>query len=329
LSTALLIRLDKIGDLVLTLPADEQSALKNYKCYWVVAKGMGFIAENAHPHREYSELSNQFSWQNLLKFVKIVKDLSPEVSVSFQAPWWINMVLFFMRVPQRVGVLSKIHSYLFFNRGVRQNRSQSVAHELEYNQQLVHEGLKDSSPIVYSTLQLTPPDEVTTPSLPVNYIVVHPGMAGSAKNWPLEKYAELIQTVLPLSPVVITGTAADRPYTQPLEKFLGDASSVFWLNEKLNIQQLLVVLAKAKHVVAPSTGVLHLAASLGTSVTGIYSPVRVQKATRWGPKGQNVTSITPSVDCPAHFTCWGKKCSYFDCMNLVSVEEVYQTVTGK
>ena len=98
------------------------------------------------------------------------------------------------------------------------------------------------------------------------------------------------------------------------------------MNEKLNIEQLLFVLSHAKHVVAPSTGVLHLAASLGTPVTGIYSPVRVQKATRWGPKGKNARTLTPKVDCPGHFSCLKEKCPHFDCMTLVTSQEVYENI---
>ena len=61
---ALLIRLDKIGDLVVTLPADEQPALQGYD-HRVVAKGMGFVPAHADPPRRYFELSRDISWDNI------------------------------------------------------------------------------------------------------------------------------------------------------------------------------------------------------------------------------------------------------------------------
>ncbi|MCB9072811.1 MAG: glycosyltransferase family 9 protein [Bdellovibrionaceae bacterium] len=326
---ALLIRLDKIGDLVLTLPADQQRTLAKYNCHWVIAPGMGFIAEHAVPSRSFTEMDRDFSWKNLKTFWRIVRHIKPEVSISFQAPWWINMVLALSGIPQRIGVLSKWHSFLFLNYGVRQKRSQSTNHELEYNQQLVHLGLQDPQPITYSTLTLRADSSITLPEVPPDFVVVHPGMAGSARNWSTEKYAALIKKLSPHIAVIVTGTPADRPYTEPLMSTLSTQNNIFWLQEKLNIRQLLLLLSKAQHVVAPSTGVLHLAASLQTPVTGIYSPVRVQRDTRWGPKGIYTKTVTPQVDCPAQFACLGDKCSVFDCMELVSVEQIYQTIGAR
>ena len=54
---AVLIRLDKIGDLVLTLPADRQRALRDYECHWYISKGLGFVAEHANPPRQYREVA--------------------------------------------------------------------------------------------------------------------------------------------------------------------------------------------------------------------------------------------------------------------------------
>jgi len=59
---------------------------------------------------------------------------------------------------------------------------------------------------------------------------------------------------------------------------------VRWLVSELTTAELLDVLAQAKSVVAPSTGVLHLAASLGTPALGLYSPRIVEHPRRWAPK---------------------------------------------
>lgn len=323
---ALLVRLDKIGDLVLTIPADQQQALAEYECIWVVAQGMGFIPSHSIPPRKFFELSKEWSSENWKKLLNILREVQPALTVSFQAPWWINFAFFYFGIEKRVGVLSKWHSFLFLNRGVRQKRSEAIFNELEYNHQLVHDGLGDTSSIQYPFLTLAPVAATPLPELPSQFVVIHPGMAGSARNWPTARYVELIGMLSEKTTVVITGTKADTPYVQPIQAVLGNHKNVLWLNEQLNIEQLFRVLTLASHVVAPSTGVLHLAASLGTPVTGIYSPVRVQKATRWGPKGRNAKTLTPKVDCPGYFSCLGEKCPHFDCMTLVSSQEVYQNI---
>lgn len=326
MKSALLIRLDKIGDLVLTLPADQQTSLANYQCTWIVSSGMGFVPQHALPLRNYFELKKEFTWKNWLALREILRKIKPDVTVSFQAPWWVNLCVFLFGVKNRIGVLSKWHSFLFLNNGVRQKRSDAIMNELKYNHQLVHSGMKDKNSLQYPQLQLQAQLNTPLPSLPAHYIVVHPGMTGSARNWPISNYTELIKKISQKYAVVITGTKVDSLYITPLQQALYSSSNIYWLHEKLSSEQFLLVLSKATHVIAPSTGALHLAASLGTPVTGIYSPVIVQKETRWGPQGKNTRTLTPMVDCPAHFSCLNDKCPHFDCMKLVTAEEVYQTV---
>ena len=76
------------------------------------------------------------------------------------------------------------------------------------------------------------------------------------------------------------------------EKF-AQHDQIRWLQSQLNLKELITILAEAEFVVAPSTGVAHLAASVGAKVHGIYSPVRVHHPRRWGPRGPQVT-----VHCP-------------------------------
>lgn len=311
---ALLIRLDRLGDLVLTLPADEQDSLKNFQCTWYISKGLGFVPQAAQPPRHFVEWKKEFSWAQFFEFIKAVRALNPDVSIAFQSPAWVLIALFIARVPLRIGVLSRWPSFLFLNRGVRQRRSQVFFHELEYNHLLVHNGFRDIAPIQFPYLKLKA--EKSSLSLPDSYVIVHPGMAGSALNWPREHYKKLIEKLSAHFPVVITGTAADNFILDPLKQELSGVSNIHWLNGQLSGPQLLSVLAGAKALLAPSTGVIHLSASLSTPTFGLYSPIKVESAKRWGPKGHWVKTMTPSVDGD-------------NCMALVTPEEIYDNMMEK
>lgn len=314
--SALLVRIDRIGDLVLTLPADQNPLLADYEIHWGLSQGLGFVAQNSSPPRRYSEWKKAFSWTQFFAFYKKVKEIRPKVSVSFHAPWWVNLCLFIAGVPVRIGVLSQWHSYLFLNRGVRQKRSQCLHHELEYNHLLVHEGLRAEGPARFPYLRLTAPPGARPPGLPLQYGIIHPGMSGSALNWPREHYKNLIEKVASELPIVITGTIGDRFILEPLRSELGDHSNIIWTNERLDSGQLLTTLAGATFVFAPSTGVIHLAASLGVPTFGIYSPIKVESAERWGPRGDCVKTFTPEhmIDQPGQ------------ALALVSPEEIYDSV---
>lgn len=299
----LLVRMDKIGDLVLSLPVDQAPVAKTHQVTWLISQGTGFVAQNAVPQRNFFELEKKFSWRRLWLLVHWLKTQNFSIAVVFYAPWWIGLALWLSRVPTRIGRLSRWHSFLFFNHGIRQSRKLGERHETDDNLSLLQTGLASplSPTAAVLPLKLQPPEtslQNWPRLLPQNYIVVHPGMAGSALNWPVTCYAELIEQLCPLFQVVVTGTKMDRTYLDPLKTRLQNSATVqkvVWLNEQLNSSQLLTVLSQAKALVAPSTGVLHLAASLNTPTLGIYSPLPVQRPTRWGPRGNNVATLVSAA----------------------------------
>jgi heptosyltransferase I len=309
-SRALLIRLDRIGDLVLSLPVDQR--LEEHDIHWWIPSRLAFVTLAASPRRVATEITKMPSLYGFFRMFQSLRRDSFSIVIIFHAPWWISLLVWLARIPVRVGVLSQWHSFLFFNRGVRQKRSRAEMNELDYNLDLVERGLAlQHRPIGPLVLKPDLHGVVEAHGLkPLEYYVVHPGMGGSALNWPVQRYAELIQKLSSLRPVVITGTASDAFILEPLKAAceavaapLKDGRSfttaglpkVLWLNEKLSGADLLEILAQARGVVAPSTGVVHLAAACGVPTVGIYSPIRVEHPTRWGPKGPRAEVLVPDL----------------------------------
>jgi ADP-heptose:LPS heptosyltransferase len=141
LKKVLLIRLDKIGDLICTLPADQVLDENVYDVTWVVQKGLGSIVDLGVKHRNYIELDKNNIKQAREKLNSLIKVLKPDIAVSFQCPWWVNFELFKAGVPVRSGVKSQWHSFLFLNKAIRQKRSLAEKHELEYNLELLYKTL--------------------------------------------------------------------------------------------------------------------------------------------------------------------------------------------
>lgn len=294
----LLIRLDKIGDLICTLCVDQVRFLAGCEVQWVIAKGLSFVPENADPKRSFIELSKE-DWKTSLKALRqFIREFKPDIAVSFQAPWWVNYALWAESVAVRAGVQSQWHSFLFLNKGLRQRRSIATKHEADYNKDLLGHAF-DATPVT----EATPVLKLVAPSssgllekhqlAPQEYIVVHPGMAGSALNWPISNYLQLIAEVAEKVQVVVTGTPADEPWLKEIKEKFKHNTRVLILQNKLNTKELMLILKHAKALVVPSTGVAHIAASLGTPVLGIYSPVRVQHPRRWAARGDKVQIFMP------------------------------------
>ena len=126
-------------------------------------------------------------------------------------------------------------------------------------------------------------------------VVVHPGMGGSALNWPEHHWAALTRMVAESGffRVILSGGPGENALLDrisagfsnilPVRKFLGKSLS-----------EMMGILAVSSFVVAPSTGPLHVASALGVPVAGIYSPIREQSPERWGPYGAGTSrTFTP------------------------------------
>lgn len=320
----LLIRLDKIGDLICTMCVDQVSFLKDHDVHWAIAKGLAFVPEHASPKRSFLELDKNNWKESLKKLRQFLKEYRPDIAVSFQAPWWVSYALWAENISVRAGVKSQWHSFLFFNRGLRQKRSLATQHESEYNMDLLRHALGISAPTDVPTLLLESQGDEEVLSkhhLTKNdYVVVHPGMAGSALNWPITSYIELITKILPIHPVVLTGTPADEPWLTEIKSHFKGQKNFINLQNELKPSGLFSVLKNAKAVVVPSTGVAHMAASLGTKVLGLYSPLRVQHPRRWAARGKDVT-----IFCPKERDRYGDVSKL---MNEISVDEVFNKLVG-
>lgn len=337
-----LIRLDKIGDLISTLPSDQIPFLNSYNISWVISEGLSFIPNQAEPVRKFIELDKNQAKKSFKDLVVFLKNEKPDIAISFQAPWWVSLALLWARVPVRAGVRSQWHSFLFLNKTLRQKRSEARQHEADYNSDLLAfacdelekrlmnqrttQGVSYLSP--YLTLKSQPSNKILEKWNLQNkkFIVVHPGMAGSALNWPVQKYIDLISFLVKENTVVLTGTSSDEQWLKPIKKEYVQNAKVLCLQGQLNSEDLLSLLSAAQVVVAPSTGVAHLSAAVSTPVITLFSPIQVQHPKRWAPRGENVKTLLPAVKCPAIFECLGPECGYYFCMDRISIDQVLQEI---
>ena len=324
---ALLIRLDKIGDLISTVPCDEILP-PQIVGHWMISKGLGEVLQAATPKRQWTEFNKKYSFKQLVLFIQFLRQNHFDFAVSFQAPWWVSFGLWFAGVPLRFGTQSQWHHFLFLNHGLRQKRSKALQHEAEYNGDLIDHalhrlGLAEARHPVPS-LKLLAPGVWKKPVQLTKYFVVHPGMAGSARNWPQSKYIQTIELLLKDENLhgILTGTSLDEPYLTDIKSHFVNHPRFHVYQNKLKMSELLDCIKQAEFVLAPSTGVLHLSASLGQKTLGIYSPILVQHPTRWAPRGNHVSLFVPEVKCPAQHKCLGEQCPEYDCMLKITPEQV-------
>jgi len=177
----------------------------------------------------------------------------------------------------------------------------SQVHEIENQRALVRCLGVESKSIPRLAVDGAPPQILA----PKTYVVFHgwsAGFRGYIKEWPEEHWLALGEAVSLLGyDIVITGGAADHSRGEALSSHLKSSSRGHCLSfaGKTALAETLRILKHAVAVVSVNTGVVHLAAAVGTPVVSINGPVN---ATRWGPLGSSAISVDSG----------GPGCGYLD-----------------
>jgi len=139
---------------------------------------------------------------------------------------------------------------------------------------------------------------------------------GSAKMWPAERFAELIDRLSDTATVFLLGAESDARVAGEVSRRC--AKEPVSLVGRTDIPTLAAVLEKLGVYVTNDTGPMHLAAAVGTPVAALFGPTSPHE-TR--PLGDKVAIIHHGADCAP---CWKRECpTDHRCMTAITVDEVY------
>ncbi len=108
------------------------------------------------------------------------------------------------------------------------------------------------------------------------------------KEWPVEHWTQTLDALAQRLPVVLVGT---EPTTAVTEKM---AHRVLDLGGQTDLPTLAALCGMARVFVGIDSGVLHLAAAMGTPVVGIFGPTDWRKT---GPRGVPQRIVRHAVEC--------------------------------
>lgn len=351
----LVVRPDRIGDVILSTPVIT-ALRKQYPSAHITFLVRDFVAPLV---RSLPEVDAVFTYDpngrhsGIRGFFKLMEEMKAQefgISIVLQSRFRIAAALFGVGVPNRIGPLSKIHSYLFFNRGTRQHRSQVEMHEADYNLQLLRKlGIRVGSHKLSSKIAVSPERRAWAKRWLAEQgwdralheekghgkrlVAIHPGMGGSALNWPENYYIELVRAICKEGhEVLITGGPGEGPLLERMKIQAAKTENTVLLfggDKSGSVDHLAALFGEVDLVVAPSTGPLHIAVAMGKPVVSFYPPIRVQSAIRWGPyvaDSEETGILVPEVYCGEDFKCRGAKCNYFPCMKMISPREALSEV---
>ncbi len=311
----LAVRDDRMGDFILTLPAIRalQKAFPSAHLTVVVSESVFPLAVRVLPQCNIFCKSSLFS-----EFYSFLHKEKFDLVVFFKPRLGTAVATFLAGVSKRLGTGYRGYSFLY-NLRHYEHRHNAERHEAEYSLSLL-ETLEINKSLRFETVSMDETEiRKVSKKLAVdfskNWIAIHPGSGGSAPNWSKENYIGLAR--------MLTAEGFSILWTGSLDELRGMESVGIPLAGKTEVWDLACLYSKCKLIIGPSTGPLHLASLVGAPAVGLYSPIRVTSPRRWGPLGPKVKVLTPPVE---ECQCASRHCKKGNCMELLSVEEVFRTV---
>lgn len=330
----LIVRNDRIGDVVLSLPL-AGLIKKHYPDCKVTFLLRNYTKDIAKDHPKIDDviiLKEDNGRIPIWKNVNQLKKGSFDTSIIVYPTFSTALIIFLARVKFRVGSGYRWYSFLF-NKRVFEHRKYSEKHELEYNVNLlkvfgIEENISTENVPFDISINKTGMEKVnkTLADSGVEFekktIIVHPGSGGSAIDLPVEKFSQLVKNLSLLNDVniIITGNEDEKNICNTISA----NTNAIDLSGKFNLSEIICLISLSDIFISNSTGPIHIAAALGKFTVGFYPKIRACSPERWGPYTQKKVIFTPEIECN---DCTREQCERLNCMNSIDIDNVIREVT--
>ena len=142
---------------------------------------------------------------------------------------------------------------------------------------------------------------------------------GPAKRWPAERWIELGRKLKDAGrPALIFGSFDESRLCKEIERNIG--TTAVSLAGGTDIRQSAALIALCKTFVTNDTGVMHLAAAVGTRVIALFGSTNPAWTKPWG--GRHALLYTKEPCSP----CYARTCRYghYNCLHKLSVDAVWE-----
>lgn len=308
----LVIRTDRIGDVVLTIPAIH--ALRRHfpqaKIFLLVAP-LTVDLVDGHPDLDGIMIDDRNErhkgWLGFWRLVSDVRAKKFDAVINFHTKKRTNLLCFLSRIPRRIGYKNNKFGFLLTDQ-IKDERPDGLRHEVHYCLKLLKTlGIDDGQDV-----QLFLPlhteavrwvedffQKMVSAHPGSRCVVLHLGASCPTKRWPVQYFADLITLMSSRWPVgfVVIGTADHRDLVDDLRRLTGPALDICDLTGRLSLAHTAALLKQCSLLISNDSGPVHIAAAFGTPVVSIFT--RNQPGInpeRWRPLGKNSYYVAPPLE---------------------------------
>ncbi|MBI4388202.1 MAG: glycosyltransferase family 9 protein, partial [Candidatus Omnitrophica bacterium] len=270
LKRILLVRTDRMGDVVLTTPVF--SAIKKkysfaYLAVLVSKENVDLVRGNPYLDEviAYDKFGSEKSWWGAYTFIRRLELKRFDAAILFHPRARMYWTTFLARIPIRIGYRAK--NFKLLTHILPYNKPEGTRHEAEYNFDLLKMiGVEPPTQLEFYVPLCEGYQKLIDEHLKSlgRYVVFNPSASTPSKIWSAEYFAQVASNLSKKYNVipVIIGGKEDAPYRDAMKKHMNGIAIDF--TGKLGIGALAWLLKKALLFISNDTGPVHVAASLGT-----------------------------------------------------------------
>jgi len=303
----LLLRPDRVGDVVLMTPlirAIRETCPDATIAALVRPYTEAVLRGNPHVHRVFTDDfdGRDSGWRGFRSLVSAIRRERFDVSLMLLPTRRHALMTLLAGIPRRISVGRKPYEVRTGARPAGRNRDRPPRHEADYCMDLGRLVGVDSANLT-PEIFLDDEERETGRRLlreagagPGPIVGIHPGSGGSAPNWDVSGYTSLAASVARdlKACVVITGGDSETEMANKIEECAG--TRVVNLAGRLDLRDLMKVIASYDVLVSSSTGPMHIAAAVGIPSVALFCPRTACSPTRWGPLGVGHRIFLPRSD---------------------------------
>ncbi|MBI5538710.1 MAG: glycosyltransferase family 9 protein [Bacteroidia bacterium] len=322
----LISRIDKIGDVVLTLPLAGYLKSIFPDCY-IIFLGRKYTKPIINACTNIDEFAD---WDNICDMSfsnqkRIFCKFKADIIIHVYPNAKVARLAFLAKIPIRIGTNRRIFHWFYANKQVKLSRKKSDLHEAQLNLILTEPlfgnfVVPDLKEIIglygFSNFEMLENDLHFVINNKKFNIILHPKSKGSAREWGLDRYSELIRLLSPEKfNIIVAGTDDEANQMEQLLKVY--RNNIIDITGKLTLSQYISLINHADGLVACSTGPLHIASAAGKFAIGLYAPMKPIFPQRWAPIGKKAKYFVLNKTCEKcrkSFNC--------ECIRSITANEI-------
>lgn len=329
----LVIRLDRLGDVVLSTPVLEslrEALPQAFIAMMVRPECQEVIEGNPYLNQVilYDKDAAQRQAPATIKFAFGLRRFKFDTALILHPSNRSHVIPFLAGIPNRVGYGRKLPWLLSCR--VPHKKQEGAYHEAQYNLQMLRVfGIESSNPKPFVPVhpQALARVEKWLSDAGVGardtVVAIHPSASCPSKRWMPDRFAAVAERLVKEKGARICLVAGKRDalYAQAVEQAM-PATPIVNFSGKLTVSELAALMRRSRLLISNDSGPVHIAAAVGTPVIDIFG--RNQQGLspkRWGPLGSGHIVLHKEVGC---VTCLAHNCDInFLCLTSLTPEEVF------